>query len=85
MKEVVKFKEWSEFDLRCGKIKEIKESNILVDINADDLIVCDKGNLEYNVGDKVIILLINNEGKILSVNTSLLSVDKDVKIGEKVS
>ena len=85
MNEIIKFKNFIEFDLRCGEIKEMKEDRILVDIGADDLVICDKGNFEYSFSDKVILFLIGNEGRILAVDNSLLSVDKDVENGNNIS
>ena len=89
MKEGVKFKEWQNFNIVVGKIEEIKEENLLVDINGEELIPCDKGNLKCEIGEKVIMLLSGNEGRLLAVdvkgNTSLLTVDRDVKEGGRVS
>ena len=83
MKEIIKFKEFIEFDFRCGEVKEIKKNKIIVDVN--DLIICDKGKFDYDLGDKVIILLKGNEGRILAVDNSLLTVDKEIENGSKIS
>jgi len=86
---MIKFKEWKEFDIRCGEIKEIKEKSILVDINSENLIVCDKGKLEYNKRDKVIIFLEDLKvGRILAAckdnKVVLLKPEKDIDIGSRV-
>jgi len=83
MKEIIKFKEFIEFDFRCGEVKEIKKNKIIVDVN--DLIICDKGKFGYHIGDKVIILLKDKEGRILAVDNSLLTVDKEIENGSRIS
>jgi hypothetical protein len=90
MKDIIRFKKFSEFDFRCGEVKEIKKKDILVDINAENLINCNKENLKFNIGDKVIVLLKDSgEGKILAASDDekvvLLTVDRDIKVGSKIS
>jgi len=88
MKEIIKFKEFVEFDFRCGEIKEIKKNKIIVDVN--DLIICDKGNPKFNIGDKVIVLLkYSGEGRVLATYDDgkfvLLTVDKKINNGSRIS
>ena len=85
MKNIIKFKDFIEFDFRCGEVREVKKDKLFVDINKENLIVCDKGDLKYKSGDKVIILLSDNEGRILVVSNSLLTVDKDIENGSRIS
>jgi len=83
MKDVIKFKEWQDFNIVVGKIEEIKENKLLVNVG-EKLINCGKGSFEYEIGEKVIVLLENNEGRILSVSGSLLTLDKDIMEGSVV-
>ena len=90
MKNIITFKEFNEFDFICGAVKEIKKKDILVDIDAENLIKCDKRNLDFNINDKVIILLKDSGGgRILAAfdnkKVVLLTVDKDIKVGSRIS
>ena len=79
----MKFEDWLKFDLRVGEVKKIKGDNIIINDGSKE----HKTKVKFNLkkGDKIIIGVCKEGLVIPKVNDSVISPEKDIKVGARVS
>ncbi|MGD9275822.1 MAG: hypothetical protein PVJ67_01470 [Candidatus Pacearchaeota archaeon] len=83
MKPEINFEDWMKVDLIVGEVVEIDEENIKVDVGEKVLELKQKINVKK--GKKIIVGIKENNLVVPLVNDSVISPEKDVKVGMKVS
>lgn len=80
--ETIQFDEWSKIDFRIGEVKNISKNSVKIIVNEKvfDL----KLDLNIKKGDKIAVIVNNNNLIIPLVNNSVIVPEADIETGSKV-
>ena len=80
--EIVKFDEWSKIDFRVGEVKDISKNYVKIIINHKTFNT--QLNLNVQKGDKIAVIINQDNLIIPLIGNSIIIPEKDIEIGSKI-
>lgn len=80
--EIIKFDEWSKIEFKIGEVKNISKNSVKIIVN--EKVFEAKLDLNIKKGDKIAVIVNNNNLIIPLVNNSVIVPETDIETGSRV-